>query len=131
MICYESLFADLARQQCLNGATYLVNASNDAWYKTWSACEQLLDMTVLRAVENRRWLLRAVNHGISAAVDPCGRIVQSIGLEREGYFVQTIRLSDQTTFYAEHGPLLGWLWAIFGLGAALTIRLRPANGAKP
>ena len=131
MICYESLFADLARQQCLNGAGYLVNASNDAWYKTWSACEQLLNMTILRAVENRRWLLRSVNHGISAAIDPCGRVVKSIGLEREGVFVQTITTNYKPTFYATHGPLLGWLWALSGLVAALTIRLRTAKGAKP
>jgi len=115
LICFESLFPDMSRRLCRQGATYLVNASNDAWFSTWSASEQLLAMSAFRSVETRRYLVRPVNHGISAVIDPKGRIVQSLGLLQEGVIVADIRKLTYQTFYTRFGPVIAWLWGLCGL----------------
>ena len=76
-ICYESIFADEIRQFVVNGAEVLVNISDDGWYGDTSAPWQHLNMARMRAVENRRWLLRDTNTGVTAAIDPYGRVTQS------------------------------------------------------
>ena len=77
-ICYESIFPDEIRQLAANGAEVLVNASNDGWYGDSGAYAQHLKQARMRAVENNRWLLRDTNTGVTAAIDPYGRVVSSI-----------------------------------------------------
>ena len=77
LICYESIFPDLARRRVNAGADILVNITNDAWYGRSSAPYQSFSMAVLRAVETRRSLVRAANTGISGFVDPAGRILEA------------------------------------------------------
>ena len=115
LVCFEIVFPDLSRKLCRKGASYLVNASNDAWFKTWSTPEQHLKMAAFRAIENRRYLIMPVNHGISAIIDPMGRIVKSIGLLQEDVIVADIRKLSYQTFYTRFGPIIAWLWAIAGL----------------
>jgi apolipoprotein N-acyltransferase len=75
LICFESIFGEIARAQVKNGAQLLVNITNDAWFGTTSAPYQHLSMAVLRAVENRVSLARAANTGISAFIAPDGRLL--------------------------------------------------------
>src|SRR5258708_17746495 len=77
-ICYEAVSADEIRHFARNGAEVLVNISDDGWYGDTSAPWQHLNMTRMRAIENRRWLLRDTNNGVTAAIDPYGRGRQSI-----------------------------------------------------
>lgn len=74
LICYEAIFPELAQRQVARGADILVNISNDAWFGDTSAPAQHLDLAVMRAVEQGRWLARGTNTGISAFIDPVGRI---------------------------------------------------------
>ena len=76
-ICYESAFPDLVREFARGGAEVLVNLSNDGYFGRSAAREQHLDLVRMRAAENRRWILRATNDGITVTVDPAGRIVLS------------------------------------------------------
>ena len=122
LICFESIFPGLARDLCNEGAAFLVNASNDAWFKTWSTPEQHLMMASFRAVESRRWLLRPVNHGISAIISPAGEIVQEIGLLKEGFITADVAPIHEKTFYTRFGPVAAFLWTGFSLIAALTRR---------
>lgn len=126
LICFESLFPDMARDLCKAGATYLVNASNDAWYKTWSAPEQLLTMSAFRAIETRRYLVRPVNHGISAVIDPLGRVVKTIGLLQEDAVVVPIQKLSGQSFYTRCGPVIAWFWGLAALAVLLAVRWRPA-----
>ncbi len=80
LICYESIFPGIARSEVRDGAEFLVNMSNDSWFGDTLAPYQHLAAAVFRAVENRRWLMRATNSGISAFVDPWGRVVGRGGL---------------------------------------------------
>jgi apolipoprotein N-acyltransferase len=77
-ICYESIFPDEVRQFAANGAPVLVNLSNDAWYGDSGAYAQHLKQARMRAIENNRWLLHDTNTGVTASVDPDGRIVATI-----------------------------------------------------
>jgi apolipoprotein N-acyltransferase len=73
-ICYESAFPNFVRQFAREGAEMLVNISNDGWFGRSAARRQHLQLVRMRAAENRRWLLRATNDGITATIDPAGRV---------------------------------------------------------
>jgi len=73
-ICYESVFPNFVRKFAAEGAEVLFNISNDGWFGKSAAREQHLSMVRMRAAENRRWILRATNDGITATIDSAGRI---------------------------------------------------------
>lgn len=105
LICFESIFPNLARQQTKAGAEFLVNLTNDAWYGKSSAPWQHLAMAVFRAVENRRSLARAANTGVSVFIDPLGRMHQQSPLFEDftGYWELPItNLKSVFTFYGGH-----------------------------
>jgi len=74
LICYESIFSELARESVKRGADFIVNISNDGWFKNSSELEQILAISAFRAVENKTTFVRATNTGISAIIQPSGRI---------------------------------------------------------
>ncbi|MDQ6677504.1 MAG: apolipoprotein N-acyltransferase [Acidobacteriota bacterium] len=73
-ICYESVFPNYIRQFPLHGATVLFNISNDSWFGRSAARHQHFAIARMRAVENRRWLVRVTNNGITASIDPGGKV---------------------------------------------------------
>jgi apolipoprotein N-acyltransferase len=73
-VCYESIFGDEVRKFVQDKAEVLVNISDDGWYGDSGAPWQHLNMARMRAIENRRWILRTTNTGITTAIDPKGRI---------------------------------------------------------
>ena len=79
-ICYEAIFADLSRQFSLAGSELLVNITNDGWYGRTSAPYQHFAMARMRAIENGRYLVRAANTGVTAVVDPAGRVLARTAL---------------------------------------------------
>jgi len=103
LICYEAIFPDLVRKRIVEGATALVNISNDAWFGKTSAPYQHLEMARWRAIETRRFVLRSTNTGITAVVDPLGNIVSSLTLFREGYITAFVFPQRKITFYVRHG----------------------------
>src|SRR4029077_18021556 len=74
-ICYESVFPGYIRKFAASGAEALFNISNDSWFGKTSARYQHLQIVQMRAAENHRWILRATDNGITAAIDPAGRVV--------------------------------------------------------
>jgi apolipoprotein N-acyltransferase len=121
-ICYESIFPDEIRQLANNGAQAFVNISNDGWYGDSGAYAQHLKQARMRAVENNRWLLRDTNTGVTASIDPYGRIVASIPRKVRSTLVAPYALNSVTTFYTRHGDWFAFLCAIISL-AALAMRL--------
>ncbi|MFQ5428060.1 MAG: apolipoprotein N-acyltransferase [Thermodesulfobacteriota bacterium] len=115
LICYEAIFPALARISVRDGAGLLVNITNDGWFGKTSAPYQHLDMTLLRAVENRVYLLRAANTGISAVIDPVGRLVKRTKLFREDMLAYDVSISDgeQKTFYTAYGDVFAYVAMIF------------------
>jgi apolipoprotein N-acyltransferase len=117
-ICYEAIFPDVVRGFAKGGAELLVNITNDAWYGRTSAPHQHLAMAAFRAVENGKFLVRAANTGISAVVDPRGRVMERTALFEPAVLVREVPFVAGTTFYARHGDVFAW--SCFALAAVLT-----------
>jgi apolipoprotein N-acyltransferase len=128
LICYESIFPQLARQEVLDGAQWLVNQSDDGWYGHSSAMAQGLMMARMRAIENRRWMLRDTNSGLTAVIDPYGRVRAELPPFRAGALVAGFSPRTALTFYTRHGDWLAYLCVLIAAGfAALALRRRRAQ----
>ena len=119
-ICYESIFPNEVRKFAEQGADVLVNISNDGWYGDSGAWSQHLQQTRMRAIENSRWLLSATNTGLTAAIDPWGRVVAEVPRKERTALVAPYLLISSTTFYTRHGDWFAYLCAIISVGALLT-----------
>lgn len=120
-ICYEIVYPQIGAQQIRNGAEILVTITNDAWYGESSAARQHLDSARLRAVEGRRWLVRAATTGISAAVDPNGRIIEQIPMNRKGIIMTEVPVRTGLTPYVRWGDWFPLVAALI-LIAAIWVR---------
>jgi apolipoprotein N-acyltransferase len=132
-ICYESVFADEVRRFAQLGAEVLVNISDDGWYGDTSAPWQHLNMARMRAIENRRWILRDTNNGVTAAIDPYGRVRQSIPRHAVDALPAAYGFRSDVTFYTAHGDVFAWLCVILALGMmGWTVRrlLHPRRNAR-
>ena len=118
-ICYESIFADEIRQFSRMGANVLVNISDDGWYGDTSAPWQHLNIARMRAIENDRWLLRDTNSGITAVIDPYGRVVASAPRHVVTSLYAHFDLLATETFYTRHGDWFAWLCAIIAVALAV------------
>jgi apolipoprotein N-acyltransferase len=118
-ICYESVFPGEVRQFANNGAQAFVNISNDGWYGDSGAYAQHLNQTRMRAIENNRWLLSATDTGVTASIDPLGRVVASIPRKQRTALVAPYALTFVTTFYTRHGDWFAYACAIISIGALL------------
>ena len=128
-ICYESVFPDEIRQFAAAGAGVFVNISNDGWFGESGAPGQHLNMARMRAIENRRWLLRTTNTGITAAIDPYGRVVARAPRNQRVVLQAPYAALSEQTFYTRHGDWFAWACAIISL-AGLILSFRP-NGLSP
>jgi apolipoprotein N-acyltransferase len=114
-ICWENLFPDLVRRFVEKGAQFVVNITNEAWFGESVAPYQFLSMNVFRAVENRRYVVRCANTGISCFIDPAGRIKARVRDQAgkdvfvRGTLTGTVQPRDSLTFYTRHGDLLVWI----------------------
>lgn len=109
IICFEAIFPDLCRRFVRNGAGFLVNLTNDAWYGRTAAPYQHFDMARIRSVENRIWLVRSANTGISAFVDPAGRVVKRGGIFEKLALDGIVITNHEKSFYTISGDVFAWL----------------------
>ncbi|HEY1758466.1 MAG TPA: apolipoprotein N-acyltransferase [Bryobacteraceae bacterium] len=119
-ICYESAFPDLVRQSARDGAELLINLSNDGYFAHSAAREQHLALVRMRAAENHRWILRSTNDGITAMIDPAGRITEQLQPYRQLAADMHFQYSQATTYYTRHGDWFSWGCLAAGLIAVLT-----------
>lgn len=106
LICYEVIFPDIARDQVLKGARILINITNDAWFGFSGAPYQHLYMSVFRAIENRRPLIRSANTGISAIIDSTGHIKKQGDIFTEEIITGKIQAgNDALSFYSRYGDI--------------------------
>lgn len=109
VICYEAIFPDLVRRFVKSGAEVLVTITNDAWFGRSAAPYQHFNMAALRAVENRRYLVRAANSGISGFFDPWGRVLKHGGLFTREKLTHAIAPKKEMTFYSRFGDVFAGL----------------------
>lgn len=130
-ICYEAIFPALVRRFTAQGAELLVNVTNDAWYGRTSAPYQHLAMAAFRAVENRRYVVRAANTGITAVVDPRGRILERTALFDQAVLVREVPFVAEMSFYARHGDLFARACAAIALALVLASYGWPRGALRP
>ena len=107
-ICYESAFPNLVRQFTMAGANVLVNLSNDGYFGHSAAREQHLILVRMRAAENRRWIVRATNDGITAVIDPAGREIARLALYTQTSAVFRYNPEAGLTPYVRFGDWFAW-----------------------
>lgn len=128
-ICYESIFPDEVRQFAQQGAQVFVNISNDGWYGDSGAYAQHLKQARMRAIENDRWLLRDTNTGVTASIDPLGRVVEQVPRKVRIGLAAPYGLISETAFYSRHGDWFAYACAIIFIGA-IPFSLTPVKGKK-
>jgi apolipoprotein N-acyltransferase len=111
-ICYEAIFPHEVRRFTKEGAQLLINISNDGWFGRSSAPPQHLMMARVRAVENRRWLLRDTNNGYTVSVDPYGRIVARLPTDERAELDAPYAFRSDITPYVRFGDWFAWLCVI-------------------
>jgi apolipoprotein N-acyltransferase len=126
-ICYEAVFPRYVRRFAAAGAEVLINISNDSWFGKSQARYQHLRVVRMRAAENRRWILRATNDGVSAVIDPAGRVVNAEPEFREVAARMQFDYRNDLTIYTRFGDWFVVLcWLIAGLFTAV-LRFRPES----
>ncbi|MBN2288184.1 MAG: apolipoprotein N-acyltransferase [Candidatus Glassbacteria bacterium] len=118
LICFESTFPELSRRLVLDGARFLLNITNDAWFERTGAVYQHSSFLVLRAIENRREVVRSANTGISAYYDRLGRRRHASMLDQVAAATDTVKTGSRLTFYTRHGDWpahLCWTLIVFML----------------
>ena len=117
VICYESSYPELTREEVARGAGLLAIVTDDTWYGRTAAPYQHANFAVLRAVENDRYVIRAAATGISLIVDPNGRILARAPLFTPSTLTVDVEARHGLTFYARHGDW--FVWVCIGLVAIL------------
>jgi apolipoprotein N-acyltransferase len=118
-ICWENIFPDIVRHFVKSGAQFIVNITNEAWFGKTAAPYQFLSMSVFRAIENRVFVVRCTNTGISCFIDPCGRVLDVVTDKNgkdifiSGVLSQSVMLQSSKTAYTRYGDFFAWFCLIF------------------
>jgi apolipoprotein N-acyltransferase len=127
LICFEIIFPDLSRRFVKKGANFLVTITNDAWFGKTSAPYQHFSIAVFRAVENRVFIARAANTGITGLIDPRGKILKQGGIFTEEAINGMVRLSNRKTFYTLYGDIFAWVCSLLSILLLLNALVKKAS----
>ncbi|MCX7763049.1 MAG: apolipoprotein N-acyltransferase [Candidatus Kryptonium sp.] len=114
-VCYESIYPSLIREFVKRGAQFLVVITNDSWYGNTSGPYQHFQYSILRAVENRRSIVRCANGGISGFIDPYGRVQIKTRFNERTQIADVVKINDEKTFYTKYGDIIIYIsgFAVF------------------
>lgn len=107
LICYESVFSEFVTEFVNKGAEILIIVTNDGWWGNTSGPYQHNQYAVLRAVENRKWIVRCAQTGVSCFIDPLGNIYDEIPYWQSGVIHRNITANSEKTFYTKYGDIIG------------------------
>jgi apolipoprotein N-acyltransferase len=130
-ICYETVFPNFVRRFVANGAEVLFNISNDGYFGRSAARQQHLEIVRMRAAENQRWILRSTNDGISATIDPAGRLRGSLPLYTEAASRTGFTYIRTRTFYTRFGDWFPILCALIAIALLIIDRRAPRTPHAP
>lgn len=126
VICYESIWGDYVSEYVKQGAQLIAVVTNDGWWKNTSGKDQHLDYAKLRAIENRRWVARSANTGISGFINQRGDIIQKTAWWEPIALSQEVNLNEEITFYTKSGDLIVYI-GLFGCLLSLGLILIPKS----
>jgi apolipoprotein N-acyltransferase len=115
LICFEGIFPFQIMRLCKKGGNILVNISNEAWFGKSSALKQHLAANILRTVESGKYFIRCANTGISAIIEPNGKVKNHLDPFVKGEIIEDVNLCDNLTFYHKAGYLINFFYFIFAL----------------
>ena len=123
-VCYESVYGEFCTGYVRKGARLLTVITNDAWWGNTAGYRQHLNYSRLRAIETRRWVARCGNTGVSAIIDPRGRILSRTPWWEQAVLKGTVGLEDGKTFFVRYGDMVGrvCVFLFLLLGAATVAR---------
>lgn len=119
LICYESVYGEFDREFSLQNADFLCVMTNDGWWGKTPGYKQHQALSQIRAIENRRYVVRSANTGISCVINQKGEVVQSLDWDVEGAIKQTINASQKQTFFMIYGDFIGRLSEFLSIGLLL------------
>jgi apolipoprotein N-acyltransferase len=114
-VCYESIFPAFNAEFVKNGAQFIVVVTNDSWYGELAGPYQHKEFAVFRAVENRRWIVRAANGGISCLIDPIGVTTDETKLYTRRFLVGEIYIKNETTFYTQYQDIISYVSVVVSI----------------
>ena len=120
--CYEDLMAPIARTAVADGAEILFAVANDAWFGRTAGPRQHGALALWRAIENRRFLIRVTNTGVTEVISPTGRVVRRLPVFEAGSAVEEVQRLGQRTFYSRFGDVFAWAVVLAALGMILQAR---------
>lgn len=120
LVCFESVFPDFVSGFSKKGAEMIAVVTNDSWYGNSSGPYQHKEIAALRAVENRRSVVRAANGGISAIIDPLGRTAAQTGMYTKTHLTGDVTLEDRQTFYTRHPLMIPYAASVISILTALS-----------
>ncbi|ERJ58233.1 apolipoprotein N-acyltransferase [Sphingobacterium paucimobilis] len=129
VICYESIWGQYVAEYIKKGAQFIAIVTNDGWWKNTSGKDQHLAYAKLRAIENRRWVARSANTGISGFINQRGDIVQNTAWWAPAALSQEINLNEELTIYTRYGDLIAYL-GLLGCLSSLLLLLIPGSKRK-
>lgn len=116
LICFDSIFPQLARNSVQDGAQLIVLSTNDSWFLDSTGTTKHLASSVFRAIENNRYLVRAGNTGISAIINPNGQIIEELGALEEGYISGDVEFISKNNIYTKIGDIVVYIALVFVAG---------------
>jgi apolipoprotein N-acyltransferase len=130
VVCYESIYGGFVRRQCKQDAAYIAIITNDGWWRDTPGYKQHFAIARLRAIENRKYVVRSANTGKSGIINERGDVIRETGWNQELAFKETIQLSARKTIYQYLGDYIGY-FAVVGfivfLGMRIAMTFRPAK----
>lgn len=118
-ICYESIYGELFGKFVQNGAKLMTVITNDSWWDDSQGHKQHFEMSRLRAVETRRYIVRAANGGFSGIIDPCGNVLKKTGYNERTAIKATVYAQEGETFYVQHGDYIARISLLVSLAGFL------------
>ena len=123
-ICYETAFAHHVRAITAQGADVLVNLSNDGYFGKSAARAQHLLLARMRAAENARWLLRPTNDGLTASIDPAGRVIDELTPYRTASGRLQYATASTITLYTRTGDIFAWAALAIAIATSAWVRIQ-------
>lgn len=131
-ICYESVYGEVMSRFVKNGANVLAVITNDSWWDDSPGHRQHFEMSRLRAIETRRYILRAANGGFSGVIDPLGRVLEKTNYDERTAIKATVYAKSDETFYVKHGDYIARISVVLtALGLLISLGGAVVNGRKP
>ncbi|MFU1857397.1 apolipoprotein N-acyltransferase [Sphingobacterium sp. NGMCC 1.201703] len=131
VICYESIWGDYVAKYIKKGAQFIAIITNDGWWGNTSGKDQHLQYAKLRAIENRRWVARSANTGISGFINQRGDIVQQTKWWVPAALNQEINLNEEITIYTKTGDIAAYIGLAIALGGFLILIIRRQRAPLP